>query len=100
MKQGKSGHSVKSAAAPGFPASRSKGKGEDTEGKLVPLLAQPLTAVDPSPSAQSPSAPERSCQSEQLLAGQERERREGRQSRTGLGVQPSSSVQEALLSMF
>lgn len=47
MKQGKSGHSVKSATALGFPISRSKGKGEDTEGKLVPLLAQPLTAVDP-----------------------------------------------------
>lgn len=47
MKQGKSGHSVKSATALGFPTSRSKGKGEDTEGKLVPLLAQPQTAVDP-----------------------------------------------------
>lgn len=47
MKQGKCGDSVKSVTAFGFPTnSRSKGKVEDT-GEIVPVLAQPLTAVEP-----------------------------------------------------
>lgn len=71
MKQCKSGDPVKSATALGFPThSRLKAR-SGAQGKLVPLLAQPLTAVEPAtPSISLPQHQSAPAHREPLLTGQ------------------------------